>query len=165
MAAARRYAGNPSVRTLLLASASRRGFVFYTHALSRKARELAARPRAALVFYWHRTRKQVRVEGSVARVPGEEADAYWRTYSRDTQLATLALDANLSASRRRDLVSSFAKLSRYWRGKKIRRPVSWVGYRLTPDAYAFWHTRAHRLNDGEIFFRAKGSWRQRWLPP
>jgi len=158
-------AGNPSVRMLLLASANRHGFVFYTHALSRKARELAARPRAALVFYWHQTGKQVRVEGRVTSVTREEADADWRRYPRDTQLATLALDANVAATRRRELVSSFAALSRYWRGKQIRRPANWVGYRLTPDSYAFWHSRAHRLNDGEIFFRAKGSWRRRWLPP
>jgi pyridoxamine 5'-phosphate oxidase len=157
--------GNPSVRTLLLASANRRGFVFYTHALSRKARELAARPRAALVFYWHRTGKQVRVEGRVTQVTRVEADSYWRKYPHDTQLATLALDANVAASRRVELVSSFAALRRYWRGKKIQRPVNWVGYRLTPDSYAFWHSRAHRLNDGEIFFRTKGRWRRRWLPP
>jgi pyridoxamine 5'-phosphate oxidase len=158
-------AGNPSARTVLLASADPRGFVFYTHALSRKARELAGRPRAALVFYWHRTGKQVRVEGGVARVAREEADAYWRSYPRDTQLATLALDANVAATRRRDLVSSFAALSRYWRGKAIPRPVHWVGYRLTPDAYGFWHSRAHRLNDGEIFVRVKRGWKRRWLPP
>ena len=95
----------------------------------------------------------------------DEADAYWRKYPRDTQLATLALDANIAARRRSELVSSFATLSRYWRGKKIPRPVHWVGYRLTPDSYAFWHSRAHRLNDGEIFFRAHGSWKRRWLAP
>jgi pyridoxamine 5'-phosphate oxidase len=105
------------------------------------------------------------VEGNVTRVTPEEADVDWRRYPRDTQLAMLALDANLAASRRRELVSSFAALSRYWRGKTIRRPVNWVGYRLTPDCYSFWHSRAHRLNDGEILFRAKGGWRRRWLPP
>jgi pyridoxamine 5'-phosphate oxidase len=155
--------GNPSVRTLLLAAASRRGFVFYTHALSRKGRELATRPRAALVFYWHRTRKQVCVEGRVRRVAREEADAYWRRYSRDAQLATVALDANLGATRRRDLVSSFVTLRRRWRDKKIPRPANWVGYRLTPDCYTFWHSRAHRVNDDEIFYRAGGRWRRRWL--
>ena len=157
-------AGNPSVRTVLLASAKRRGLVFYTHARSRKSRDLAVRPRAALVFYWHRIGKQVRVEGRIARVRREEADADWRRVPREAQLATLALDSNLAATRRRDLVSSFATLARDWRGKEIRRPVDWVGYRLTPDGYAFWESRAHRLNDGEIFFRAGGRWRRRWLP-
>jgi pyridoxamine 5'-phosphate oxidase len=158
-------AGHPSVRTVLLASANRRGFVFYTHALSRKSRDLAARPRAALVFYWHRTGKQVRVEGRIARVSRGEADAHWRRYARDTQLATLALDANMAATRRSELVSSFVALKRYWREKKIPRPASWIGYRLTPDAYAFWHSRAHRLNDGEVFYRVRRGWKRRWFPP
>jgi pyridoxamine 5'-phosphate oxidase len=139
--------------------------VFYTHALSRKSRELTARPRAALVFYWHRTGKQVRVEGRIAPVSRREADAYWRTYPRDTQLATLALDANLAATRRSELLSSFAVLERHWRGEKIPRPSTWIGHRLTPDSYGFWHSRAHRLNDGEVFFRARGVWKRRWSPP
>ena len=157
--------GSPSVRTVLLTGADRRGFVFYAHELSRKGRELAGRPRAALAFYWHRTGKQVRVEGRVERVAIHEADRYWKSYPRETQLATLALDAHLDASSRDELVLSFAALRRRWNGKDIPRPPQWIGFRVVPDAYAFWQSRPHRLNDREIYTRSKGRWARRWLAP
>jgi pyridoxamine 5'-phosphate oxidase len=158
-------AGSPSVRTVLLTGADRRGFVFYTHARSRKARDLAQRPRASAVFYWHPIGKQVRVEGRVERVASVEADRNWETYPRQTQLATLALDAQLAATRRDELVASYAALVERWRGKPIPRPRDWIGIRIVPDAFAFWRRRPLRLNDFEIVFRARGRWVSRWQPP
>ena len=158
-------AGWPSVRMVLLATIDRRGPVFYTHAESRKGRDLTARPRAAVVFYWHRTAKQVRIEGRVELVTRAEADRHWKTYPRDTQLATLALDTALEATRRTELVETFTSLRRRWRGKEIPRPARWVGYRILPEVVAFWEERAHRLNELEVFFRARGGWKKRWMPP
>jgi len=158
-------AGSPSVRTVLLTGADRRGFVFYTHALSRKGRDLAERPRASIVFYWQAIGKQIRIEGRTERVPPGEADRQWRKYSRETQLATLALDRELSATHRNALVATYAALARQWRGKPIPRPPDWIGIRIVADAYAFWRQRPHRLNDYEIVYRARGRWVKRWQPP
>ena len=124
-----------------------------------------SRPRAALTFYWHRTGKQVRVEGKVERVARAEADRHWKAYRRDTQLATAALDAAIEATRRTEFVSAFAALRRRWRGKDIPRPPRWIGFRVVPDAVEFWQQRPRRLNDREVFFRTRGKWKRRWMPP
>src|SRR5947207_2811049 len=119
---------------------------------SRSIARFSTRPRAALAFYWHRTGKQVRIEGKVERVARAEADRHWKAYRRDTQLATAALDAAIDATRRTEFVSAFAALRRRWRGKEIPRPPQWIGFRVVPDAVEFWRQRPRRLNDREVFF-------------
>jgi pyridoxamine 5'-phosphate oxidase len=157
--------GRPSARMVLLKHAGNDGFVFYTNARSRKGDELRANPRAALAFHWNQLGKQVRVEGRVEEVPPAEADAYWATRPRASQLAALASAQSAPLAARAQLVARWRALTRQYRQSPVPRPTHWTGYRVIPDAIEFWTHRDHRLHDRELFTRSGRGWKLTRLQP
>jgi pyridoxamine 5'-phosphate oxidase len=150
--------GRPSARCVLLKSADRRGFTFFTGYTSRKGLELEANPRAALLF--RRDGIQVRVEGTVSRIPAEESDAYWLT--RPT-----ASRRSAAASRQSEPIGSRAELEAAVAAQPDEppRPERWGGYRLAPDAYEFWRHRDDRLHERHLFRACAGGWEELLLQP
>ncbi len=145
----------PSGRMVLLKGVDQRGFVFYTNYESAKARDLAANPRAALVFFWPPNR-QVRVNGTVARVGLEESERYWRTRPRASQLGAWASRQSEVIESRAVLEGRLAELSACFDGD-VPCPPFWGGYRLVPDVVEFWHHRDDRLHD-RLRYRREGTW-------
>ena len=157
--------GRPSARMVLLKQADADGFVFYTNGKSRKGRELHDNPHAALVFHWDRLGKQVRVEGRVEEVSPAEADAYWATRPRASQLAALASEQSAALVTRTRLVARWRALDRRYGATPVPRPPHWTGYRVVPDAIEFWTHRDHRLHDRELFTRSGRAWKLTRLQP
>lgn len=156
-------AGVPSARMVLLKGVDGDGFVFYTNHASDKARELAANPRAALLFHWPPDR-QVRVTGAVAPVTAGEADAYWRTRPRGSQLGAWASRQSEVIAGRAVLQARLAEVAGRFPGE-VPRPPFWGGYRVEPDAVEFWHHREDRLHDRLRYRRAGAGWRLERLSP
>ena len=157
--------GKTSVRFVLLKGIDERGFVFFTDARSRKGRELRGNPRASLAFYWQPKGRQVRVEGRVEEVTPGEADAYWSTRPRQSQLAASASHQSARLRSRTELLTRFAGLVRKFKGREIQRPPVWTGFRVRPDTIEFWTHRAHRLHDREIYLRHGREWRRDLFQP
>ena len=157
--------GAPSVRMVLLKGADERGFVFFTGYVSRKAGELDANPRAALLFHWVPLGRQVRVEGHVERVAGQESDAYFATRPRGAQLAAAASQQSSVLRDRAEIDTRVEELAREHEGSDVRRPEHWGGYRLVPEAYEFWQHRDDRLHDRLGYRRANGEWVVERLSP
>ena len=157
--------GRPAVRFVLLKQADARGFVFFTNAGSRKGRELRANPHASAAIYWYQLGKQVRIEGPIEPVSVAEADAYWVTRPRASQLAALASRQSATLASRRVLVQRWNALKRRYRGKPIPRPRGWTGFRIVPNAVEFWTHHEHRLHDRELFVRTRRGWRRGRLQP
>jgi pyridoxamine 5'-phosphate oxidase len=158
--------GRPSARMVLLKLVDSDGFVFYTNYNSRKGRELAANPVAALVFFWAEFHRQVRVEGTVKKVSPEESDAYFRSRPRDGQLSSLASAQSEVVRSRSELDARFEDLRKKYEGKPIPRPAHWGGYRLAPERMEFWQARFARLNDRVLYeLQRNGSWLIRRLAP
>jgi pyridoxamine 5'-phosphate oxidase len=158
-------AGRPSVRVVLLKHADAGGFVFYTNAHSRKGRELAENPWAALVFYWQPLGRQVRIEGRVEQVTAAEADAYWATRPRESQLGGAASQQSAPVANRAALLRQWRALSRRYAGAPVPRPPHWTGFRVVPSAIEFWTLRPFRMHDRERFTRRRGGWRMQRLQP
>jgi len=157
--------GAPSVRMVLLKGADERGFVFFTGYVSRKAAELEANPRAALLFHWEALGRQVRIEGRVERVAGQESDAYFATRPRGAQLAAAASQQSSVLRDRAEIDDRVAELAREHEGSDVRRPDHWGGYRLVPDAYEFWQHRDDRMHDRLRYRRSDGGWVVERLSP
>jgi pyridoxamine 5'-phosphate oxidase len=158
--------GRPSVRFVLLKGADERGFVFFTDARSRKGRELAENPRAALAFYWHDLGRQVRVEGPVRPLPDGEADAYWVTRPRESRLGAWASFQSAPLSSRAALLAAWRALRRRYRGRAVPRPSYWRGYVVVPEEIEFWVRGRFRLHSRERFTRRRESaWRRELLYP
>jgi pyridoxamine 5'-phosphate oxidase len=158
--------GRPSVRMVLLKGHGPEGFTFYTNADSRKGGELAANPNAALMFHWKTLRRSVRVEGPVEAVSGEEADAYYETRARDSQLGAWASDQSRPLDRRATLEARFAAAAAKFDGQPVPRPSHWRGFRIVPNAIEFWSDGAHRLHDRRLFVRGDGGgWSEGLLYP
>jgi pyridoxamine 5'-phosphate oxidase len=158
--------GRPSVRMLLLKGADPRGFVFYTNLESRKAEELAANPRAAICFHWKSLGRQVRIEGEVEPVTAAEADAYFASRPRDSQVGAWASDQSRPLADRGELKRRFELFAaRYAEQPSVPRPPNWSGYRLCPERVEFWQERPFRLHDRVVFSREGAEWRKQRLFP
>jgi pyridoxamine 5'-phosphate oxidase len=157
--------GAPAVRFVLLKGADGRGFVFFTDGRSRKGRELRASARAAVAFYWQRLGRQVRIEGRVTEVSPAEADAYWATRPRASQLAAVASRQSATLASRPALIARWRALRRRYRGRPVPRPPTWTGFRLVPTTIEFWTHREHRLHERELFVRTRAGWRRQLLQP
>lgn len=158
-------AGQPSVRMVLLKGHGPSGFVFYTNEQSAKGGQLAANPRAALLFHWKSLRRQVRVEGPVGGVSGEDADAYFATRARDSQLGAWASDQSRPLDRRETFEQRFEDIKARFDGQAVPRPPHWGGYRVIPERIEFWSDRPHRLHERRLFVRDDGNWREGLLYP
>ena len=150
--------GAPSARMVLLKGADEDGFVFFTGYESRKAEELAANPRAALVFYWQPLGRQVRVEGPVERVSEQESAEYFATRPRGSQLAAWTSRQSRPLGDRAELERRYADVEREHEGREVPLPPHWGGFRLRPDAIEFWEHRDNRLHDRFRYTRARGDW-------
>lgn len=157
--------GRPSARMVLLKECDQRGFVFYTNSNSHKGRDLSQNPRAALVFHWEPLRKQVRVEGAVERVTSEEADAYFATRPRGSQLGAWASPQSESIPDRTALERETDQLEAHYAERDVPRPPHWNGYRVCPDTLEFWVDRASRLHDRFEYRRSPQGWQIRQLAP
>ena len=158
--------GSPSVRMVLLKDAGPRGFAFYTNLLSRKGRELEANPRAALLFHWDALGRQVRVEGTVERLPEDEGAAYFATRPRGSQLAAWASSQSEPLAGREALEHAVGRLTERFAGADVPLPPHWGGYVLAPARYEFWQHRDDRLHD-RVAYEHDGArgWRRTRLAP
>jgi pyridoxamine 5'-phosphate oxidase len=150
--------GRPAARTVLLKGCDGRGFVFYTNYESRKGRELDARPQAALVFPWVAMERQIIVEGPVARVTREEAEAYFHSRPRASQLAAWASPQSTAIAGRAVIEESYRVVERKYVGRAVPLPPNWGGFRLTPETVEFWQGRRSRLHDRLRYRREAGDW-------
>lgn len=158
--------GRPSARMVLLKDHDERGFVFYTNLSSRKARQLEARPFAALTFFWSKLDRQVRVEGTVEQVSDAEADAYFATRPRGSQLGAWASRQSEALDARETLVSRVEEMERRFEGLEVPRPPNWSGFRLVPDQVEFWTGRPDRLHERALFRRTpQRDWTRELLYP
>jgi pyridoxamine 5'-phosphate oxidase len=158
-------AGRPSVRMVLLKGHGRDGFVFYTNREGRKGGELAANPHAALMFHWKTLRRQVRIDGPVEDVPDEEADAYYATRTRDSQISAWASDQSRPLDQRETMEARFAEIARKYEGQPVPRPPHWTGFRVVPRSIEFWIDGAHRLHHRRLFVRDGDGWSEGLLYP
>ncbi|MFW2828536.1 pyridoxamine 5'-phosphate oxidase [Sphingomonas sp. ID0503] len=157
--------GRPSVRMVLLKGHDARGFVFYTNLDSRKGGELAENAHAALLFHWKSLRRQVRVEGPVSPVATAEADAYFASRGRDSQLGAWASDQSRPLDSRETFEGRFADMAATFDGVPVPRPPRWSGFRVKPQRVEFWSDRAHRLHERRLFVRSGSGWTEELLYP
>lgn len=157
--------GQPSARIVLLKGVDAGGFIFYTNYHSRKGRELAANPRAALVFYWPELERQIRITGAVTTIPGEETEAYFRSRPRGSQLGAWASHQSEIIQSRETLETMMGELEIQYKDQPVPVPPFWGGYRLAPSVIEFWQGRPNRLHDRLHYARQPGGWTIERLSP
>jgi pyridoxamine 5'-phosphate oxidase len=147
--------GRPSSRVVLLKGADEEGLVFYTNLQSRKGREALAHPSVALLFWWHPLETQVRFEGAAHQVTDDEADAYFATRPRGSQLGAWASEQSRPLESREQLEARLAELTEKFEGMPVPRPPHWSGLRVRPLSIEFWKNRANRLHERHLYAREK----------
>jgi len=157
--------GQPSMRMVLMKGHGPGGFIFYTNEESVKGQQLAENARAALLFHWKSLRRQVRIEGAVERVPADQADAYFASRSRDSQLGAWASDQSRPLDARATFEARYDEMKRRFDGQDVPRPPHWGGYRVIPERIEFWSDRPHRLHERRLFTRDGERWSEGLLYP
>ncbi|HET7564367.1 MAG TPA: pyridoxamine 5'-phosphate oxidase [Gemmatimonadaceae bacterium] len=157
--------GKPSVRVVLLKHVDERGFVFYTNYHSRKGRELLANPNAALCFHWQPLAIQVRVEGVAEPVSDAEADAYFASRARESQLGAWASLQSSPLSSDAELETRVREMEQRYAGRPVPRPPHWSGFRIVPSRIEFWFNRPFRLHERRVYERENGRWKETRLYP
>ena len=157
--------GRPSVRMVLLRRHGPDGFGFFTNLDSRKGNELEENPWGALVLHWKSLRRQVRIEGSLAAVTVVEAEAYFASRHRDSQLGAVASDQSAPLDSRASFLASYEAARERFEGRDVERPPHWTGFRLTPERIEFWQDREHRLYERRQFTRTGSGWSSTLLYP
>lgn len=159
--------GRPSARTVLLKHVDEHGFVFYTNFDSRKGRQLAANPQAALLFLWKTLREQVQVkiEGTVEPVSSAEADAYFASRPRESQIGAWASLQSQTLDSRETFEARIAGYTAKFEGAPVPRPPHWSGFRVVPEMIEFWYGARHRLHERQRYARIEGRWTKRMLYP
>ena len=157
--------GRPAVRIVLLRHTDQRGFVFHTNYNSRKGHELAANPFAALCFHWPTLEEQIRVEGTVERLPCDESDAYFHGRPRGSQIGAWASDQSAELPSRETLEERYREIERRFQDRAVPRPPFWGGLRLSPSRMEFWRGRPDRLHDRVVYQRDSGGWHITQLYP
>jgi pyridoxamine 5'-phosphate oxidase len=158
-------AGRPSVRIVLLKGHGPDGFIFYTNEQSAKGDDLAANPRAALLFHWKSLRCQVRIEGPVEPASDAEADAYFASRARDSQLGAWASDQSRPLDARDTFEQRLEETKRRFEGRDVPRPPHWRGYRVIAERIEFWTDRPYRLHERRLFTSNGGGWDEGLLYP
>ena len=157
--------GMPAVRMVLLKGVDERGFVFYTNLESRKGEQLAGQPLAALCFHWKSLRRSVRVEGTVEAVAAAEADAYFATRARSSQIGAWASSQSRPLAGRFELEKRIARFTAQFGVGAVPRPPHWSGFRVLPRRIEFWEDRPFRLHDRLVFHRSDAGWQTEKLYP
>ena len=158
--------GMPWPRTVLLKDVTDRGFTFFTNLGSAKSHQLQQNPKAGLCFYWMPLDKQVRILGQAQLVSDDEADAYFETRPRDSQLGAWASRQSEPLAAREDLERRFQEYTEKFEGRDVPRPEFWSGYRIAPEMIEFWLRAPHRLHHRRVYRRqADGTWKSQLLYP
>lgn len=157
--------GKPSVRMLLLKGVDERGFVFYTNSESHKGEELAINPRASLCFYWKSMGREVRVDGPVEKISNEEADAYFKSRARGSQIGAWASKQSRPLESRFELEKRIAKYTAKFHIGKVPRPEFWEGYRVKHERVEFWAEKNFRLHNRFVYTRTDQGWQTERLYP
>lgn len=159
--------GRPAARTVLLKAFDERGFVFFTNFSSRKGRQLAANPQAALLFHWKHLREgvQVKIEGTVEPVSAAEADAYFASRPRGSQIGAWASLQSQPLESRELFDRRVAEVEQRYQGQDVPRPPHWSGFRVVPERIEFWYGAQFRLHERQCYERVEGAWKQVMLYP
>ena len=157
--------GRPSTRLVLLKGHDPRGFVFYTNFNSAKGQELLGNPNASLCFHWKTLRRQVRIDGPATPVSDDEADAYFASRPRGSQVGAWASEQSAPVESRAVLEDRVRDLEKEYDGRDVPRPPHWSGFRLVPARIEFWTDRPDRLHDRQVFDRDGDGWREVRLQP
>jgi pyridoxamine 5'-phosphate oxidase len=157
--------GLVSVRTVLLKNYNKEGFVFFSNYNSRKGMNLESNPRAALLFYWPESARQIRIEGTVIKIPAKESDLYFNTRTEETRLSAWASAQSSIIPDRSFLENRVVFYKNIFKNKSIERPAYWGGYRLIPSWFEFWQERQYRLHDRIVYSLSNDKWKINRLAP